>query len=127
MTSILFGILEIAGHYRGKDGQRKLEALADLREASINGQNVVAVIHDSIDEEPTTIKHFDYDIRCALVCPHDPLPWGVKRYFGIHLIVAGDWDLVNYPLRYWVNTNAQIVITGKVMPFDGQRTELQAV
>lgn len=127
MTSILFGILEIAGHYRGKDGQRKLKALANLRESKINGHDVLAVIHDSIDEEPKTVKHFGYDIRCANGCDHDPLPWGVKRYFGIHLIVSGDWDIANYPLRYWVNPNAQIMVTGKVLPFDGQRTELQAV
>lgn len=123
MISILFGILEIAGHYRGKDGQRRLRAIDGLRKATIDGHDVLAVIADT-NEEPTPVKYFGYD------CYHtngDPMPWGVKRYFGINLIVSGDWVMPLSPLRYWVNAHAQISITGKTMAYDGPRHELKEV
>ena len=126
MTSILFGILEIAGHYRGKDGQRKLRTFDNLRKATINGHDVLAVIADT-DEEPTTVKHFGYDHRCTNGCNHETMPWGVKRYFGINLIVSGDWDMLTYPATYWVNPHTQISITGKVSLYDGQRHKLEKV
>ena len=122
MTSILFGILEIAGHYRGKDSQRKLRAFGDLRKATINGHDVLAVIADT-NEEPTDVQYFGYSYRTN----GDPLPWGVKRYFGINLVVSGDWDMLTYPLTFWINQHAQISITGKVSLYDGQRHELREV
>ena len=129
MISTLSAILEIAGHPNGKDRRRKLDTLADLRKAIINGHKVLSVIDvDYYNTEPTTIPHYGHDYRCINGCTHDPLPWGVKRYFGIYLVVSGDWD-TDDPIRYWINPNAQIVITGKLLPCndDDQRHELVEV
>ena len=125
MTSTLFGILEIAGHYRGKDARRKITALQCLRTATINGHDILTVIDTEQGVEPTTVDHYGYDYRCEGGCNHEPLPWGVKRYFGIHLVVSGDWDMLTYPLLYWVNPNAQIAVVGKALPHDGPRNALQ--
>jgi len=126
MVSILNVILECAGHYRGKDIQRKLAAIEDLRKSTLNGHDVLAVIVQQ-REQPTHTPHFGHDYRCASHCEHDPLPWGVKRYFGITLVVSGDWDMVNYPLRYWVNSNCQIDVTGEILPYEEKRRELREV
>ena len=112
MVSVLFGILEIEGHYQGKDDQRKLAAFADLRKATINGHDILAVIADA-NEKPVTVKHND--------CSHDP---AIKRYFCFNLIVAGDWDMLTYPVRYQVNCHTQVEITGMTLPYDGKRAGL---
>ena len=123
-VSHLLGVLEVAGHYRGKDAERKLQAIQDLKESSINGHDILAVIDDDANTEPITVKHWGYDYRCAKGCDHNPAPYGIKRHFGINLIVNGDWNMMTSPLCFEINPYAQIAITGMVIAYSGQRKEL---
>ena len=127
MPSILFGILEVAGHPNGKDARRALDALQDLRAATLNGHDVLAVIDTYNGAEPTHIEHYGYSYLCTDGCDHEDLSWGVERYFGINLVVSGDWDIATYPLRYWVNSHAQIVVVGKTGIHAGKRNALEEV
>jgi len=129
MTSVLFGILEVAGHPSGEDARRILRrihnALQDLRTATINGHDVLAIIDADQGAKPITVDHYGYNNRCRNGCDHEPVPWGVQRYFGINLVVSGNWDILNAPLRYWVNSDAQIDLTGKVLVHQGKRNPLK--
>jgi len=126
-TTRLSCILEILGHPNGKDGNRKLETLNALRWATLHGHDVLFVVDTQVGEEPRDILHFGYNYRCEASCSHDPEPWGVKRYFGICLIVGGDWDLTSYPLDYLVTPRARLSVVIKGTPHLGERHALKPV
>ena len=81
------GILEIAGHYQGKDKERLYRVLSQLRGATIAGHSIAFEVHDSNDF--IKIPGFGYRDYHTDV---EPAPWGVFRYFGIRLFM-------DYPSR----------------------------
>lgn len=106
----LSAILELEGHYRGRDVMRYSNALEELRRSVINGLPVYYLTYD-IAEEPTHIPDFGHDHRCRC---ENPLPHGVKRYFSIMLYVEGepgDEILGDYELSH-----GRLSVTGLAFP-----------
>src|ERR1043165_2644765 len=79
-------ILELGGHYRGKDVQRYDAAIEELQRSTIGDWPVMFVIRNS-SEQPTTVPCFGHNYRCQC---QQPTPHGVKRYFSVTLIVEGE-------------------------------------
>jgi hypothetical protein len=106
----LSAILELAGHYRGRDVTRYNKAIEELRRAVIKGLPVYYVTHDPA-EEPTHVPDFGHDHRCRC---ENPLSHGVKRYFSIQLYVEGepgDKILGDYELA-----QGRLSVTGLAFP-----------
>ena len=72
-------ILELAGHYRGKDADRYSRAIDELKQSIVGASTVLYVEHD-FNEQPTTVPDFGHGYRCQC---KEHLPHGVKRYFSL--------------------------------------------
>lgn len=124
-------ILEIEAHANGgrHDIDRFLKAIEDLRHSSINTHAVQDVI-TTTNDEPMLVKHFGYDYKCKVACNHTLPPYGVKRYFGVSLVIQG----YNRPEAfhflfgtYKINDFARIDICSYTSPYTGERKELQKI
>lgn len=122
---IYSAILEIEGHANGglKDSRRYLNSIADLRQVKIQGHDIIGVITTSSDE-PTKVKHFDFNYTCGNNCTHEPASYGVLRYFGLYLVVdvAEGARLFG---EYQINSFSRLTVCGYEKPFDGERKELK--
>lgn len=121
----LNAILELEGHYRGKDADRYSRAIEELKRSNINGAPIVYATHD-FNEQPTTVPDFGHDYRCRC---ENPLPHGVKRYFSVTLYVEGEpyEDLFgDYEI-----TCGRLIICGAALPMyspdSPERSELRSI
>ena len=89
VAAIYGAILEIAGHPNGKDERRYFNVLEQLRASQIGTYKVIGVIPSDEALEPVTVPDFGHDYRCQC---GNPEPWGVRRYFGIKLVIEGEPD-----------------------------------
>lgn len=86
-------ILEIEGHANGKDADRYLRTLSDIRQSAINSHTVVDVItKDDTLSNDCRVKHFRYNYSCGDNCKHEPAPYGILRYFGVYVVLDGEGD-----------------------------------
>jgi len=104
-------VLEIAGHYRGKDTQRYDQAIDNLRRAKLGDSPIVYVQHD-FREQPVTVPDFGHHHGCQCL---DPQPHGVKRYFSVVLYCEGE-PTADVLGDYELNTNARVAVCGIAQP-----------
>jgi len=115
-------ILEIEGHYRGKDGQRLIATLEDIQRSSIEGKDIIAIHYH---EEPTKVIHYGYNYLCRDHCQHEPASYGIYRYFNVTIIVDG--ELSNPFVKLQPNNYSRLEICGHDMPYTGERREMLKV
>lgn len=124
-TKLYSAILEIEAHANGgkKDVDRFLFSIADIRQSTIAGCPVIAVL-DKSEAVPAevSVPHFGYNILCQNDCKHELASYGILRYFGVYLIMDCDQDILGNV--YKPNSYSQLTICGVEKPFDGNRWDM---
>jgi hypothetical protein len=84
-------ILEVAADANRKlDQDRKYRALTALRSATIADHDVL-IVTDRIEEKPVEVPGFGHNHLCANgACVCDVQPYGVLRYFSVHVFIEGN-------------------------------------
>lgn len=103
--TVVNGIIEVAGEYRGRDWGRLREVVSRLQHGIIQDCRVVFVGQQwdamtPIQDGMCHIPHFGYDYHCEPHCPHDPEPYGVNRYFGFTIVLHGSFAAYNLGSAY---------------------------
>lgn len=117
---ILYGIIEIEGQHRGNDFPRLLKAHRDLNRVALDSAQVLHVHHCRHNQEPCSVPHFGHSALCGEPCHVEALSWGVKRYFGVELLITGEFDLSNIPQAYRINEHAQFIPCGLTEEFSAE-------